>query len=320
MTFGVLVLLLALFAGVTAVSARSRVRRGRAKQAAAKNCDAKQAVAAVQAAALAPAPPLAIALPQPVVQAPKQPAMQPKTQPNSSCDELCQFGRQSVAIQGRLAWLSGGSVLLGLLEVVALTWLGISLQRTREGVFQQAGSLETQARTLRDQGEILKGSVATAQTSADVAVLQIRHAVASERPWIDVQLPQKDLNYSNLKFVARNRGSSPARVMMYTVEKVFVSTDETHAGPTYGKSGRFDEAHWRLAGDDFVVGEFQLPSDLAAQVQQPSVSVLYQGFIRYGDTLTEDVHETRFCYEAYAQGDGPVRFRMFNAKGYNTMT
>ena len=217
-------------------------------------------------------------------------------------------------------WFCGGLVLVGLLQVATMVWQVVLLRRTRGEVARQAGFTETQADCLKDQTELLKGSIAAAQTGADAAIRQIRHAVASERPWVDVQMPAKDLVYGQLKFVAKNRGISPARVTMHTVEKVIVSTAEAGSGPRYGTVSGFDEAQWRLAGDEFIVGEFQLPAALSSDLRHTGVSVLYQGFVRYNDTVTEDVHETRFCYEAFAEDDGPVRFRMFPAPGYNTMT
>lgn len=309
---GGFVLLMGLLFCVVPAHGRSgaRLRRERAREQAAKTAEAqKQANPEQPATVLVPGPPVAF---PPI-------AAKPLATIAPACDESCQEGRQGVANQGRLVWLSGGLVLVGLFGLGSMSWQGALLRRTRVDVQRQAGWMEMQAGILKDQGEILKGSVAAAQASADVAVRQIRHAVASERPWIDVQMPQKELNYNTLRFVAKNRGSSPARVMMYTVEKVVISTEDTRGGPSYGKNGRFDEAQWRLSGDDFIVGEFQVPPDLSAQVQK-GVSVLYQGFVRYHDTLTEDVHETRFCYQAFVQEEGGVRFKMFDAQGFNTMT
>ncbi len=233
---------------------------------------------------------------------------------------MCQQGRRTLDLQGKLEWLCAGLILVGFLQGLTMIWHGVLLRRTGANVHKQADWMEALAGTIKEQVGILRGSVAAAQTSADAAVRQISHAVQAERPWMDVQMSQKDLNSSHLKFVAKNRGSSPAKVTMYTVEKVVVSTEDVAKGPRYGKNGGFAEAQWRLAGDEFVVGEFQLPPNLLKEVKQPGVSVLYQGFIRYNDTLTEDLHETRFCFEAFLQDDGPVRFRMSSAKGYNTMS
>jgi hypothetical protein len=310
---GVFLSVMALYCSVT--PANGRARREKPKPAVARAGEIQnQAVpnqAGPQQTALSHPPPAAapIALPPPSTSAP---AVAP-------CDEACQQGRQSLAVQRRLAWLLGGLLLVGLIQVATMLVQALLLRMTREEVHGQAGWMETQARTMKEQLSVLKGCVSAAQTTADAAVKQISHAVASERPWMDVQMAQKELAYSHLKFVAKNRGCSPAKITMYTVEKVLVSTEEAHDGPKFGSNGRVDEVQWRLAGDDFVVGEFQLPPDLSTEVRQPGVSVLYQGFVRYNDTVTEDQHETRFCYEAFAQDDGPVRFRMFPASGYNVM-
>ena len=316
-------LLIALCVCVAPVSARSiaRVRRERAREAAAKA--QKQDEMKEQMAQSKPMPgtpagavttgPAAVAgaVTRPIVTA------------LPGCDEACQQGRQTVGLERRLGWLLGGMVLVGLLQVGAFAWQGLLMRMTRDGVVRQGGWLEKQAAMISEQAGILKLSVAAAQTSADAALKQISHAVVSERPWMEVQLAEKELNFSHLKFVAQNRGNSPAKVTMYAVEKVVVSAEDAVHGPHYGNNGRFDEvewSQWRLSGDHFIVGEFQLPPTLSSEVRQPGVCVLYQGLVRYNDTLTEDVHETRFCYEAFAPEDGAVRFRMFPAKGYNAMS
>ena len=316
-------LLLALCVCAMPVSGRTsaRVRRERAREAAARAAEAqkqnqaKRVQTAVQPVASAPVAamvPVAPAVAAPVAAAVPAP-----------CDEACQQGRQSLALQRRLAWFIGLLVLVGLIQVGAVSWQGWLLRKTGGDVRRQAGWMETQAGMMKDQTEILKDSVAAAQASANAALQQISHAVVSERPWMEVQLAEKELNFGHLKFVAQNRGSSPARVSMYAVEKVVVSAEDAVGGPKYGNNGRFDEvewSQWKLSGDHLIVGEFQLPPTLSSEVRQPGVCVLYQGLIRYNDTLTEDVHETRFCYEAFALEDGPVRFRMFPAKGYNAMS
>ena len=301
------VVLLPYFMGTYDAAARE-VRRKRPQHGAAKAVAAKSEPAAI--------PPIVTPPPTAPLPAHAPPSPVP---PPAGCDEACQQGRSGVAILKKLAWASGGLVLVSLFHVLSLVFLGVLVRRTRENVHEQAGWMKNLAGSLKEQSEILRGSVAAAQASADAATRQISHAVASERPWMDVQLSQKDLVYSQLKFIAKNRGNFPARILMYTVEKVVISSDDADSGPKYGSTGRFDEVQWRLAGDEFMLGEFQLPSDLSSQVRQPGVSSLYQGFIRYNDTLTEDVHETRFCYEACGEEHGPVRFRMFHAKGYNTM-
>ncbi len=323
--FAGLLLMLTLLCCVMPVSGRTsaRVRRERAREAAAKAAQAQKQTDQQQAEqkqeAIQPQPVASVAVP---VAAPAAAA--------GVCDEACLQERQTRALQAeeqdlqrKLVWFSGGLVLVGLLQLGAMTLQGWLWRKTGNDVNRQAGWMETQAGMMRDQTEILRGAVAAAQSSAEAALKQISHAVVSERPWMEVQLAEKELNFSHLKFVAQNRGSSPAKVTMYAVEKVVVTTDDAVDGPRYGNHGRFDEvewSQWRLSGDHFIVGEFQLPPTLSSEVQQPGVCVLYQGLIRYNDTLTEDVHETRFCYEAFAPEGGAVRFRMFPAKGYNAMT
>jgi hypothetical protein len=107
---------------------------------------------------------------------------------------------------------------------------------------------------------------------------------------------------------------------MYMAEKVEVSRDHISNGPKYYSDGRFDEAQWRLPGDKFSIQEFPLGPEFADEVQRARNFILLQGFIRYEDTLSEDLHETHFCYRVLKEQNTGIRVEAFRAKGYNTMT
>ena len=82
---------------------------------------------------------------------------QPST---STCDETCQQGRQNLQIQNRLVWLTGGLVVVGLLQVVSMFWQARLLKQTRGDIHTQAGWMKTQTehmgRQTDNMSELLK--------------------------------------------------------------------------------------------------------------------------------------------------------------------
>ena len=81
-----------------------------------------------------------------------------------SCDEACQQGRENLKIQNRLSWLTGGLVLVGLLQVASMIWQAISLRQTRTDIHTQAGIMDTQAQDARVSA---KDAALTAQSTLD---------------------------------------------------------------------------------------------------------------------------------------------------------
>lgn len=185
---------------------------------------------------------------------------------------------------------------------------------------KHAGHFKDLAEATKDAANAGKASAAAAKVSADAALRHIRQAVTSERPWMDVQITENDFIHGNLKFIAKNRGNSPAKITMYMAERINIPVSEADDGPKYSGDGRFDEPQWKLTGDEFTVREFPFGSSEQYEAQQVGRFVLFQGFVRYEDTLTDDIHETRFCYQAFVPEHGFPGIRMFKAKGYNTMT
>ena len=102
-------------------------------------------------------------------------------------------------------------------------------------------------------------------------------------------------------------------------ERINIPVSEANDGPKYSADGRFDEAQWRLPGDEFTIKEFAFVG-VQYEAQAAGRLVLFQGFVRYEDTLTDEIRETRFAYQVFVPDHGFPGIRMFKAKGYNTMT
>jgi hypothetical protein len=180
-------------------------------------------------------------------------------------------------------------------------------------------AIRRQGVSMRRQTTVLRRSARASSKAAEAALKQANHMLASQRPWIYVSVDEQRSTSGRADFSAINRGHSPAKIIMYMAEKVEVSPDGTSNGPKYYSDGRFDEAQWRFPGDEFIIQKFPFGPELAAEVQRTRNFILLQGFVRYEDTLTEDIHETHFCYQVFMENTG-MRMRVFRAKGYNTMT
>lgn len=107
-----------------------------------------------------------------------------------TCDESCQNARQNLQIQNRLVWLTGGLVLVGLLQVGSMIWQAILLRQTRGDVKRQADWIETQAGHMDRQTGILEKSVAASQTSADAAKQNAEVAAESLQVFIGKERPR----------------------------------------------------------------------------------------------------------------------------------
>jgi hypothetical protein len=100
---------------------------------------------------------------QPQAQGNNEPAPGPSPA-TPSCDEACQQGRENLKIQNRLSWLTGGLVLVGLLQVASMSWQAILLRQTQSEIHTQADIMDTQA---QDARESAKSAALTAQATLD---------------------------------------------------------------------------------------------------------------------------------------------------------
>lgn len=90
---------------------------------------------------------------------------------------------------------------------------------TLAALTRQADTLTTQAGHMESQTEILKSSVAAAQSSADAALKTVRVMIESERPWIIAFADQTQksclLDNGAVRFawIVKNVGKSPAKLI-----------------------------------------------------------------------------------------------------------
>jgi hypothetical protein len=103
-----------------------------------------------------------------------------------TCDESCQQGRENLKIQNRLTWLTGGLVMVGLLQVGGMIWQAVLLAKTRDEVHTQAGWMKTQTEHMGSQ-------LAEIKRQADLMQRQIEIGINKERARLFVDRVETDL-------------------------------------------------------------------------------------------------------------------------------
>jgi len=171
---------------------------------------------------------------------------------------------------------------------------------------RQADTLTAQAGHMGAQTEILKSSVAAAQTSADAALKTVQIMIASERPWIIAHAEQSQrsclLDNGNVRFTwtAKNVGKSPAKLIesgamvsldtmgppINQIQYKMESLGERILAP--GDSERFF-AFWSIVENGHV------RTRLGKTMEEFNDLAMVFGCIRYRSAIdAPDIYESRF--------------------------
>jgi hypothetical protein len=247
------------------------------------------------------------------------------------CDETCQQGRANLRIQSRLAWFTGGLVVVGLLQVVLIGWQAIVLRQTKADVHRQADWMETQAGHLSRQADlintqaehmkeqtiVLRESVEAAQKSASAAIAQTQAMVDKERARVFVSPPTESVFQGSLcsteftgghQFNFFNVGPTSATNVSARYEAV---ANEFEGGP-HGRPSRIAPVAEVIAGNTPIAASLDLSSivPLRASGEVPQAFYIHVfGEIQYNDVLSEERRSTRFQFRARMvpfRGDGTV--------------
>jgi hypothetical protein len=115
-------------------------------------------------------------------------------------------------------------------------------------------------------------------------------------------------------FYAVNRGLSPARITYEFVHCEIYGPDEHFPQvPDYargGKPGDYVTDKWVVPKNSDMVGSQDAGSiwdknpELFKAVMGRAVTAWFYGVVRWVDSVSEDEHELRFCYECWVREDG----------------
>jgi hypothetical protein len=115
-------------------------------------------------------------------------------------------------------------------------------------------------------------------------------------------------------FYVVNRGLSPARITYEFVNcEIYDKTEHFPEVPNYAKDGEpevFVTDTWVLPGKSDKIGSYDAGyisednPELLREVMSRESKVWFYGVVRWVDSVSENEHEVRFCYEAHIRDDG----------------
>ncbi len=201
-----------------------------------------------------------------------------------TCDEACQQRRENLKIQNRLAWLTGGLVFVGFLQVGSMIWQAILLRQTRGDIHSQAGHMSNQTQILTD-------SVAAAQKSAEAAHISAQVAMGAAIPTLKVQefdfgadcSDPANLQSPRVKVTVKNYGNTPAFLLDWNLNFAFDFPLDTGIGQghLFQKTVIEPNLTYTLDARDLWPDLVISPEDATAIIDQTKPFIVY-GYIRYG--------------------------------------
>ncbi len=159
--------------------------------------------------------------------------------------------------------------------------------------------------TVRRQGT-------TAEGAAGAALMNAQAVVDAERPWMRVEPKyEKDGDYPRYTFNCVNRGKSPAIIVNQSAAFRPVSIEAENDLPAETKYGQFAAPEWEIVhhlwfipDESFEVYQFdpriigENDPERWNSIAAWKMRLYFVGAVRYRDTLSQEIHESRFCYVA----------------------
>lgn len=174
----------------------------------------------------------------------------------------------------------------------------------------------------------VKRQTEAAMIAAKASLRQANHIVASERAWMLIEGdPNPGFDSWIFNFSSKNYGKSPAEILFTDLSfGVLNIGDDLPEEPSYTKAkDAFSNREWVPPQGDTEVGSFhsygvftgELKDEFDKIKEGRKILWLY-GVVRYRDTVSATIHETRFCYwRKVGTGLGLI---MGGPPGYNQCT
>lgn len=144
-----------------------------------------------------------------------------------------------------------------------------------------------------------------AAKAAEAAKDSAKAFIDSERAWVLVEHDANGQNTSNsIIFTAVNYGHSPAEILWFIGKSSELKPDkELPRIPNYSEPDlSFVHRHWVPQGKPMLekvyVADLAYTQNLKVleDIQLRRQKLWIYGIVRYKDTVSDSVHETRFCY------------------------
>jgi hypothetical protein len=162
------------------------------------------------------------------------------------------------------------------------------------------------------QAQQTKLAAIATKIAAEAALKNAQAVIDAERPWMMIETNyQRVLDYPMYTFRFVNRGRSPAEIVNTYSEFRTVpvlEADDLPSQPNYGKFAAPEwevvHHHWYIPGEGFEIYSFdcrvigEMDPDRWKAIQGLKIRLYFIGVVRYRDTLSAEIHESRFCYVA----------------------
>lgn len=208
------------------------------------------------------------------------------------------------------------------LMVVGMVGIFVALRTLR--------AVKRQADEMLDQAALMKEQTAVAEKAAKAARLNAQAVINAERPWLLIEPKRSREGKSiGISFKAINRGRSTAEVInsgfkMVTPRFDEVLPDELYFGVGAAPNAQWVHTKWLAPGDDYTADSYNVSyivegnPGLWTELNNGSRQLILMGFVRYRDTISNEIHESKYCYGVAS--NAPSGVYMTGPLGYNTLT
>jgi hypothetical protein len=191
-------------------------------------------------------------------------------------------------------------------------------------------AVKRQADEMLDQANLMKEQTAVAEKSAKAALLNAQAVINAERPWLLIDPKRSGEGQSTgITFKAVNRGRSPAEVINSGFKMVTPRFDEELPDKPYFGEGAAPNAQWvhtkwLAPGDDYTADSYYVSAivegapELWTELNNGTRQLILMGFVRYRDTISNEVHESKYCFGVSKLAPNGVY--MTGPLGYNRLT
>lgn len=168
-------------------------------------------------------------------------------------------------------------------------------EATRKAAEATAQSVEA----INRQVGIMERQTKAAEDAAEAAKASAEALVRSERAWLVVSVESRSMDDYN--FAVKNYGRTPAAI--YAVQSLHFAPPRNVSlsmVPDYGIDCRLPHERIVVPDEKWGFAAINPRHELAAEWQEIHAGArpLYQlGIVRYRDVLTDEKHETRFCFQ-----------------------
>jgi hypothetical protein len=182
------------------------------------------------------------------------------------------------------------------------------------------GAVKRQADEMRDQATLMKEQTAVAEKSAEAALLNAHAVINAERPWLLIDPKRSGEGKStSITFKVINSGFK-----MVTPRFDEELQDEPYFGVGAAPNAQWVHTKWLAPGEGYTADSYNVSyivegnPERWTELNNGTRKLILMGFVRYRDTISDEVHESKYCYGIAS--NAPNGVYMTGPLGFNTLT